>query len=75
MSAHQSTAMNISSLNGIEIMVGDNMNIPSASKIFATTKSKMMNGTKIMKLISNAVFSSLIIYAGAISQIQSSSGD
>ena len=67
--------MNISNLNGIEIIVGDNMNIPNANKIFATTKSKMMNGTNIIKLISNEVFSSLIIYAGAISQIDSSSGD
>ena len=34
-----------------------------------------MNGTNMIKLISNEVFSSLIIYAGAISQIDSSSGD
>lgn len=67
--------MNISNLNGIEIIVGDNMNIPNANRIFATTKSKMMNGTNMIKLISNEVFSSLIIYAGAISQIDSSSGD
>ena len=51
------------------------MNIPNANRIFATTKSKMMNGTNMIKLISNEVFSSLIIYAGAIYQIDSSSGD
>ena len=67
--------MNINNLNGIEIIVGDNINIPNANKIFATTKSKIMNGTNIIKLISNEVFSSLIIYAGATSQIEISSGD
>ena len=61
MSAHPSTAINISNLNGIEIIVGDNMNIPNASNIFATTRSKIINGTNMMKLISNDVFNSLII--------------
>ena len=67
--------MNINSLNGMEIIVGVNINIPRASNIFATTKSNIMNGTNIIKLISKDVFNSLIIYAGATSQIDISSGD
>ena len=55
MSAHPSTAINISNLNGIEIIVGDNMNIPNASNIFATTRCKIINGTNMRKLISNDV--------------------
>ena len=55
MSAQPSTAINISSLNGKEIIVGDNINIPSANNMFATTKSKTMNGTKIIKPISKDV--------------------
>ena len=57
------------------MIVGDNIIIPSANRIFATTKSKMMNGTNMMKLISNEVFNSLIMYAGATCQIVISSGD
>ena len=41
------------------------MNIPNASKIFATTRSNTINGTNIIKPISKAVLSSLRIYAGA----------
>ena len=67
--------MKINSLNGNEIIVGDNINIPSASKMFATTKSSTINGTKTTKPISKATLSSLKIYAGAISQIVNSSGD
>ena len=43
--------------------------------MFATTKSNTMNGTKTTNPISNATFSSLKIYAGAISHRVSSSGD
>ena len=57
--------MKISSLNGNEIIVGDNMNIPSANSTFATTKSSTINGTNTIKPISNAVFNSLMINAGA----------
>ena len=74
MSAQPSTAINISSLNGKEIIVGDNINIPSANNMFATTKSKTMNGTKIIKPISKEVFNSLIINAGATCQTVISSG-
>ena len=51
------------------------MNIPSASNMFATTRSRTINGTKTMKPISKAVLSSLRIYAGATSQIERSSAD
>ena len=51
------------------------MNIPSASKIFATTKSSTINGTNTTKPISKATFNSLKIYAGAISHRVKSSGD
>ena len=57
------------------MIVGDNINIPSASKIFATTRSNTINGTNIKKLISNAVLSSETIYAGAASHMVISSGD
>ena len=57
------------------MIVGDNINIPSASSMFATTKSRIINGTNIIKLISNDVFNSLIMYAGATSHIEISSGD
>ena len=41
-----STAINISNLNGKEIIVGDSIIIPKASRIFATTRSRITNGTK-----------------------------
>src|SRR5574344_306746 len=66
--------MNINSLNGNEMIVGDNMNIPSASKMFATTRSNTINGTKMIKPISKDVFNSLIMNAGATSQMEISSG-
>ena len=75
MSAQPSTAINISSLNGREIIVGDSMNIPSASRMFATIRSSTMNGTNTTNPISKAVLSSLKIYAGATCQIVISSGD
>ena len=67
--------MNISNLNGNEIIVGDSINIPNASKIFATTRSSTINGTNTTKPISNATLSSLKIYAGAISHNVKSSGE
>ena len=54
--------------------MGDNINIPSASRMFATTRSRTINGINIIKPISKAVFNSLIIYAGATSQRVNSSG-
>ena len=42
--------------------------------MFATTRSKTINGTNIINPISNDVFNSLIINAGAICQIVNSSG-
>ena len=39
------------------MIVGDNMNIPSASRMFATTRSSTINGTNTIKPISNAVIS------------------
>ena len=53
--------MNISNLNGNEIIVGDNINIPNAKRMFATIKSSTINGTKTTKPISNDVFNSLKI--------------
>ena len=75
MSDQPSTAININSLNGRDMIVGDNMNIPSARSMFATTRSSTINGTNIINPISKAVFNSLIINAGAICQIVISSGD
>ena len=46
MSAQPSTAINIKSLNGSEMIVGDSINIPNASKIFATRQTKMEKNTK-----------------------------
>ena len=40
-----STAINIKSLNGREIIVGDSINIPNAKSTFATIKSSTINGT------------------------------
>ena len=74
MSAQPSTAINIKSLNGNDIIVGDSMNIPNASNIFATTRSKTINGTNIIKPISNDVFNSLMINAGATCHTVISSG-
>ena len=37
------------------MIVGDNMNIPKASRMLATTRSSTMNGTNTTKPISNAV--------------------
>ena len=51
----------MSSLNGSEIIVGDNINIPSAKRMFATTRSSTINGTKITNPISKAVLSSLMM--------------
>jgi len=42
-------------LKGSEIIVGDNINIPNASNIFATTKSKTIKGTNIINPISKAL--------------------
>ena len=64
----------MSSLNGVETICGDNINIPNASNMFATTKSKTIKGTYIIKPTSNAVFNSETKYAGATSQIVNSSG-
>ena len=47
--------------NGRDMIVGDSINIPSANRIFATTKSSTINGTKTTKPISKATFSSLKI--------------
>ena len=71
---HPSTAINISNLNGREIIVGDSINIPSAKSTFATIKSSTIKGTYITNPISNAVLSSLMIYAGATCHIVISSG-
>ena len=43
------------------MIVGDSINIPSASRMFATTKSSTIKGTNITNPISNAVFNSLMI--------------
>ena len=56
------------------MIVGDNINIPSASKMFATTKSSTINGTKMINPISNDVFNSLMMNAGATCQTVISSG-
>ena len=48
-------------LADIEIIVGDNMNIPRANNILATIKSNTINGTKTINPISKAVFNSLKI--------------
>ena len=61
MSDQPSTAINISSLNGSEIIVGESINIPSAKSIFATTKSSTINGTKTTKPISKATWQTVSV--------------
>src|SRR6185369_14470843 len=64
-SAQPSTSTNKSSLNGIEMIVGESIIMPSAIRVEATTMSMMRNGRKIMKPIWNAVLSSLVTKAGS----------
>ena len=53
--AHPSTKTNNIILNGSEIIMGDNIIIPIAIKIDATTKSMMRNGIKSKNPIWKAV--------------------
>src|SRR3546814_13566423 len=57
-SAHPSTSTNSSSLNGMEMIVGDSIIMPSAISVDATTRSMIRKGRKIMKPNWNEVFNS-----------------
>src|SRR3546814_574386 len=62
--AQPSISTNKSSLKGSEIVVGDSIIMPSASRMLATTMSITRNGRKIRKPIWNAAVSSLTVNAG-----------
>ena len=64
-SAQPSTSTNSSSLNGIDMIVGDSIIMPSAISADATIRSMIRKGRKIRKPIWNAVFSSLVTKAGS----------
>ena len=64
MALKTSTNTNKSNLNGREIVSGDSMCIPRASRMFATTISTTMNGRNIRKPIWKASFSSEITKEG-----------
>ena len=64
-SAQPSTSTNSNSLNGIEMIVGDSIAMPSDISTVATTRSMTMKGRKIRKPIWNAVFSSDVTNAGS----------
>src|SRR6185369_1958926 len=61
-----STITKSRSLNGMEIVVGDSMCMPRANRMLATTMSMTMNGTKRMKPIWKASFSSDTTKAGTM---------
>ena len=59
-----STSTNSINLNGNDTIIGDNIIIPIAIRIDATTRSMIRNGKNSIKPIWNAVFNSLTIKAG-----------
>src|SRR3546814_11799138 len=63
-SAHPSTRTNSSSLNGIEMIDGDSIIMPSAISVEATTRSMMRKGRRIRSPIWKRVFSAQVTKAG-----------